>query len=445
MTKDGTPMCRWMQLHSGSGQDRRVICAPGQDALYFEFMPIESPEQAGQPKAPRSLYHKERPPTRSRTAGQIPKPAPVEAPISSRRETRPGMDHLLRNLRVFGLVLAGMLTLLMISIMVLRGLWAVRDRELKSAPRPTALTSETTPTGAVASTGGADAKGSALGGQKPLELDTERIRRAVLLAKHAQALEEGGSLQEAITRYREALDVWPYLNAVWGQLGRAYLKTREFNKAQVALEKAVQGSPGTAELMNDLGAALLYQGQIDRALNLFDAAMEIDPAFAPSQFNLALCHMARNERVEARAYLQAYLRLKPQDARALREMAFLDALEAHYDDAMSSLERALVESPDWPLLYFDSAAVAALMGRMDQAIAFLQKAEPLSSPRAVYQIYSEPAFREIRLTELGKEFEHELANRARERMSEEVPADELHPPSEPLFSSEAVQPPPPKK
>lgn len=345
------------------------------------------------------------------------------------------MVHLLRNLRVFGLVFAGMILLLVASIVALRIIWSVRDREL-AAPKRAGQLVKPEPARRAAPAAGHEATTGAVARAPVPELDTDRIRRAVFLARHAQSLEESGSLQEAITRYREALEVWPHLSAVWGQLGRAHLKAKEYMKAQLALEKAVQGSPATAELMNDLGAALLFQGQIQRALNLFDAAAEIDPNFAPSQFNLALCHLARNDRVAARASLQKFLRLRPRDARALRELAFLDALEGQHELALQSLDRALVEAPDWPLLYFDYAAVCALMGRMDQAILFLQKAEPLSSPRAVYQIYREPAFREIRLTELGKEFEQDLAARARARMGEEAGIIDIQPPAEPLFSSE---------
>ncbi len=392
-----------------------------------------------QPPAPRSLYYKERPSARSRVAPE-PQPIPPAAePAPRRKEPNPGMLHLLRNLRVFGLFFAGMALVLVISIVGLRIVWSIRDREL-AAPRPTELLQPTADRRAPTTTAPREAASAESARTAAPELDTERIRRAVFLARHAQALEDGGSLQEAITRYREALEVWPHLSAVWGQLGRAHLKAREFVKAQIALEKAVQGSPATAELMNDLGAALLFQGQIVRAINLFDAAVEIDPTFPPSYFNLALCHMSRNDRVAARASLQQYLRLRPNDARALRELAFLDALEGHHEDALRALDRAIAEAPDWALLYFDYAAVCALMGRMDQAIAFLQKAEPLSNPRAVYQIYREPAFREIRLTELGKEFEHDLAQRARARMGEEAGMIDIQPPSEPLFSSDAQRP-----
>lgn len=380
---------------------------------------------------PRSLYHKEK-------AAPLPRDrfSPSEPSGDSgtpRRGSNPGWELMLANLRRFGAFLGGMLLLMLVSILVLKFLWGIRDRELRS-PRPER------PVPASASRAPAEAGGTgstqqvAEAPQGKTELDTELIRRAVFLSKHGQALEDSRNYTEAIARYREALDIWPYLTSVWGQLGKLYLRTREFGRAQIALEKAVENNPGSAELLNDLGVAFLYQGRVDKATHLFEAAVEVDPNYAASHFNLALCHLTRNDRVSARGSLERFLRMKPHDARALREAAFLNAMETRYQEALESLQKALSEAPDWPLLYFDAAAVSALMGRPDEAIRYLEKAEPLSTPTAVYKLYQEPAFREIRLTELGKLFEKELAARARERAGEEAPAPDLHSPSEPISS-----------
>lgn len=356
---------------------------------------------------------------------------PVDDATPSRRSsTNPGWELMLANLRRFGAFMGGMVLLLLVSILVLKFLWGVRDRELHSPQiRPPPFVAATNESPVMT-----DTQLLAAARQGTTELDTELVRRAVFMAKHGQTLVENQKYDEAIVRYREALDIWPYLTSAWGQLGQLYLRTREFAKAQIALEKAVENNPGSAELLNDLGVAFLYQGKIDKAVHLFEAAVEVDPDYAASHFNMALCSLTRNDRVTARGNLSRYLRLKPHDARALRENAFLDAMETHYETAMETLEKALREAPDWPLLYFDAAAVSALMSRPDQAVRYLEKAEPLTSPTVVFKLYQEPAFREIRMTELGKMFEKELASRARERMGENAPTPELHSPSEPLSS-----------
>lgn len=385
----------------------------------------------------RSLYHKEKPSpiSRSRPAAEL----PGAPPAPRRNRSNPALELMLANIRRFAVVLAVMGVVLLVSILALKFIWSIKDRELRAVhtmrpiPPPAAdatnAVAEAAPTQAV----------TAASSKK--ELDTELIRRAVFLAKHGQALEESGSAAEAIGRYREALDVWPYLTAVWERLGRLYLMTHDYARAQIALEKAVENNPGSAELLNDLGVAYLYQGKVDKASNLFDAAVEVDPQYTASLFNLALCALTRNDRATARASLDRFLKFKPTDARALRESAFLDAMETKYPAALASLEAALAQAPEWPLLYFDAAAVTALMGRPEQAIRYLEKVEPLTSPSTVYRLYQEPAFRQIRLTELGKLFEKELAARARERMNPGEAPPDLHRPSEPITSIERADAP----
>ena len=379
------------------------------------------------PRPAHHLYHKEKPPPRTREHAPAAERPPEEAEAERDHRSNPAVRMMLASLHRFGLVIVGMVLLMLASIVVLRLIWSYRDRQSQLAFRPTLSAAADTNRPAAATTTNAPPV-------TPTDLNTEAIRRAVFLAKHAESLERSGKTEEAMARYREALDIWPYLTTVWGQLGRLYLRGRDYPRAQIALEKAVENAPSEADLLNDLGVSYLYQGKLEKARNLFDAAMEIDPLYAPSLFNLALCHASQNDRGPARDALVRFLRIKPDDARALRELAFLDALESRYDDAMDSLEKALARSADWPLLYFDAAAVSALMGRPDQAISYLEKAEPLTDPSTVYRLYQEPAFREIRLTELGKMFEEELAKRARERVEGQAQGVEVHTPAEPMHS-----------
>lgn len=377
------------------------------------------------------LYNKEKRAVRPRDRPQDGAKSPDEAEFEQDNRTNPAMQYMMANLRRFGVVLGGMVVLLFISTLVLRMIWAYSDRKLERSSTSRSVAPAATPN----STGVLQQVQAPTNAPNAADLNTEALRRAVFLAKHGEALERSGNRAEAINRYREALDIWPYLTSVWGQLGRLYLLNRDYPRAQIALEKAVENNPGEAPLLNDLGVSYLYQGKTQKARDVFDAAMEVDPQYAPSLFNIALCYVNQNDAGNARDHLVRYLRLKSDDPRALRELAFLDALEKRYDDALEGLENALSYSADWPLLYFDAAAVTALMGRPDQAVSYLEKVEPLTDPATVYRLFQEPAFREIRLTELGKLFEQELAKRARERAEEKKEPVVVPTTSEPMWSA----------
>jgi tetratricopeptide (TPR) repeat protein len=265
--------------------------------------------------------------------------------------------------------------------------------------------------------------------------DNDAIHGALLLAKRADSLVESGDAREAIDLYVEALTTWPHLTAARIKLGRLFLTLRDYIRAQEYLEAAVANDPGSPDLMNDLGVAYFHQRRITTAMKQFKSAAQIDDRFAPSYFNLALCYLSMADQNSARDYLHKYLTLVPDDTRALKQKAFLDASDGDYTNAMTTLQQAISLDSNWPALRFDAAATAALMGRGNDAIVHLQKAETLASPSAVYLVYQQPAFREVRLSEAGRAYLKDLVERARERSGTKETLNPLQDVIEPILSN----------
>lgn len=321
------------------------------------------------------------------------------------------------NLKTTGVVLGCMLVLLLISMYVARTTWDIKNERMVSQPLTPAVAAQQEAGRSRAPAVSSEEEDiSPIAAPARKQLDTDAIRQAVFLSQRAASLASAGQYKEAIERYRQALKIWPYLTKGWAEIGRIYLDMKDYRRAQISLERAVQNDPGAPDTLNDLGVAHLFQNNLDKALDLFQAVNEIDPSYPQSYFNIALCHLARNEQGEAIQHLRQYLRLRPDDPRALKELAYMYANDQNYRDALNSLQVALTHAPEWPPLYFDAAATSALMGRTEQALRYLDKAEILTTPAAVYQIYQQPAFKDIRLSELGKIFEKEIADRAREAM-----------------------------
>lgn len=269
--------------------------------------------------------------------------------------------------------------------------------------------------------------------------DTDAIHEALLFAKRADSLVESGDTREGIDLYIEALTVWPHLTAARIKLGRVFLALRDYIRAQEYLEAAVENDPGSPDIMNDLGVAYFHQRRITTAMKQFKSAVQLDGRFAPSYFNLALCYLSMADRNSARDYLHKYLTLVPDDTRALKQKAFLDASDGDYTNAMTTLQQAISLDSNWPALHFDAAATTALMGRGDDAIVHLQKAETLASPSAVYLIYQQPAFREVRLSEPGRTYLKELVERARKRSSSTETYNPLRDVIEPILSNPSIE------
>lgn len=407
-------------------------------------MAKSSPEPTDLPEdqtsaQPGSVYYQQKSAPRKRytPSQRQTEPAPKK---TKTRQTSGNLGHaiLQANIRTFSLVALFMFGLMGFAVYITGKMWARQQSKVeltgpaisRSAP-PSSIAPDVAPLMGVMLEGSRDPV-------KPnvrTELDTDAMRKAISMSKRAEVLASSGNLKEAIDRYQDALEIWPYLTQVWAQLGRIYLETRDYGRAQIALERAVENDPANAKVLNDLGVALLYQNRVDRALEIFDTVNAIDSNFAPAHFNRALCYLSKDDTESAERALDQFLRQQPNDPRALKERAYLLANAGDYQQALAHLRTAMSSTPDWAPLYFDAAACAALLGRVDDAIRYLDKAEGLTTPGVVYRMYQQPAFREIRLTEAGRLFEENLAERGREMLAIQPEGEEPVAATEPIYSA----------
>ena len=320
-------------------------------------------------------------------------------------------DTLLANIRMFALVFLIMLVFLVVAVFVVKKGVQLKKRVVAKEKNPVVAEEVDDPVTDANEVAGTPPTGWTV--DEMPELDTVVMRKAVFLGSRADKLADSGDYEGAVDLYAEALEVWPHLMDVWGRMGQAYLAMQRYERAEMALRKAVQQDPSNPELLNQLGLALMYQGAIEDADDLFATAIEIDHSYAESYYNRALCCISRKQAADAEMYLLQYIRLIPDDARALKELAYLRASEGDYAQALDYLQQAIAEKPDWPALYFDAAAACALLGQVENTFQYLDEVLPLSSPQAVYQIYLQPAFNDLRLTESGAELEKKLAELAR--------------------------------
>lgn len=364
-----------------------------------------------------------------------PEEVPDERPAHRRSPIRDPWRHILFvNLRTFLIVAAGMSVFFMLAMFTSIRAWKMKEQRATSTKPVAAQNAEATKSPAIKEPIRIDDPNWEFrGGLR--KSDNDSIHTALLLSKRADSLVEAGDAREAIDLYVEALTTWPHLTAARIKLGRLFLTLRDYIRAQEYLEAAVDNDPGSPDLMNDLGVAYFHQRRITTAMKQFKSAIQIDGTFAPSYFNLALCHLSMADQNSARDYLHKYLTLVPEDTRALKQKAFLDASNGDYTNAMTTLQQAIMLDANWPALRFDAAATAALMGRGDEAIAHLQQAEALASPSAVYLVYQQPAFREVRLSESGRAYLKDLVERARQRSASKDSYNPLHDVIEPILSN----------
>ena len=71
-------------------------------------------------------------------------------------------------------------------------------------------------------------------------------------------------------------------------LGVTYLKMRRFENAIKVLQKILSENQRFPDVLNYLGLAHLFAGNLERAANLFKEAIQINPEYVEAQFNLGV-------------------------------------------------------------------------------------------------------------------------------------------------------------
>jgi tetratricopeptide (TPR) repeat protein len=166
-----------------------------------------------------------------------------------------------------------------------------------------------------------------------------------------------GDLEGAKARFREALEVDPELAPAYAALATVNLTQKNYAEAIAAADQALAIDPGrsdalrskfwafrglgeeakaqevfaelvaqdpagTARSLFDRGVEMFNAGNAVGAKAAFEQALQADASHAKAHYMLALCHVNSGENVKAKAELEKFLELAPEDpdAGTAREM-----------------------------------------------------------------------------------------------------------------------------
>jgi tetratricopeptide (TPR) repeat protein len=158
-------------------------------------------------------------------------------------------------------------------------------------------------------------------------------------------------------------------NAIAHQnLGNALLAEGEVDEAVKHFQAALELAPDLLEWHNDLGSALGMQGRYAEAIDHFRVALRArESAETRQNLGWALEHAGRSD--EALVEYESALRLEPDFAAAHGKLGALLAARGRLDEADMHLRRALdLEAGDIETLR-SMAIVRTLQGRVEEGIA----------------------------------------------------------------------------
>ena len=141
----------------------------------------------------------------------------------------------------------------------------------------------------------------------------ERSRTAYELYLRASHLDEDPStMDEAESRYLQAIELDPWLAIAYTNLGNVRFRRGDADAAEVLYRRALEIDSRQPEAQYNLGYVMLERGHPELSIPLFHGALESDSNFADAYFNLAMAYEQVGDTGKARPYWKSYIALEPQ-------------------------------------------------------------------------------------------------------------------------------------
>jgi len=128
-----------------------------------------------------------------------------------------------------------------------------------------------------------------------------------------------GNDEEAVRCFRKAFTLEPTLPDLQALLGRCLMNLDRVEEALAVLEPDVGPSRGGAVRYAQLGQAYLRTQQHEKAKQAFQTAVEITPSYTGAYYGLSKACTNLGQEEEAKKHLESFHKLKAQDTEAARE------------------------------------------------------------------------------------------------------------------------------
>lgn len=213
-----------------------------------------------------------------------------------------------------------------------------------------------------------------------------------------QALEEN-MLKEAAVHLEEAVTIFPQIKGIHSVLGTVYL---QMDRPQAAIEhlEAALEEERNLSVLNNLGAALIKTGELDRAKEFLDQANQLDPGYPGGLKNMALLYRQKEQPEKALKYFEDYLAQYHEDIETVEIYAnYLNDL-GHRDQSIKFLSNYNDLNTEKALpLYLMLAKFEAESTNTTATVAALEKITSLLSPNLALIKLNMDDFDSIRNTE----------------------------------------------
>jgi protein O-mannosyl-transferase len=188
----------------------------------------------------------------------------------------------------------------------------------------------------------------------------------------ANALLRTGRTEEAVTHFRRAAEIEPDNAKAHSDLAFGLLQAGQIDEAFAHAQKAVQLQPTSAEAHNILGLVFLARGQLNDAVAHYEIAAKLQPGFSDAHYNLAVAFFQNGHVEQAIPHFQTLAELQPENPEAHNNLGWALLQDGRVDEAIARFQTVLKLQPDFARAHSNLAIASLQTGRARDAMAHYQ-------------------------------------------------------------------------
>lgn len=188
-------------------------------------------------------------------------------------------------------------------------------------------------------------------------------------------LQEAGKFKASLECLKYVASSQPDNAEAHNNLANTYKRLGDLPRAQESYQRALELRPDYAEVHSNLAFLFNDLGDIDAAIASAERAIDINPQLADAYLNLAQIELSRMRYADARRWINSLLAISPQHVGALNALAQLMIVDARYQEALSGARQALTIAPD-------NATAHKVLGQALQGLGQYEEAEQAYSQAA---------------------------------------------------------------
>ena len=188
----------------------------------------------------------------------------------------------------------------------------------------------------------------------------------------AMILLEEGFNEEAITNLKFLLKTFPENHEMWFNLGIAYEKIKQKEKAVEAYRHAVSLS-AQEDYCYNLGSVLLELKNYNDAIEEFLKVNQTSPNDENTIFNIGLCYFNLKEYNKALDYFLIAIEQDPDDVYAYFYTGYIYKEQGLTNFAIENYKKVIDIDPNYSWAYFNLGSIAYENGNLNEATEYLKK------------------------------------------------------------------------